>query len=229
MIDGVVAPSLEGLPHGFFEDGVPMGEAASALVPTARVVRVKQVHSPTALVVDAPFDEDDRPEADAMATATPGVLLAIVTADCAPVLFADRTAGVVGAAHAGWRGALGGVTDACIGAMLSLGARADRIEAAVGPCIAQRNYEVGPDFPSPFLAEDPANTAFFRDGASGRPHFDLPGYVAARVRAAGVGRIWLSGVDTYADERYPSYRRATHQGASTELRFYSMIGRPAGD
>ena len=229
MIDAVVAPPLEGLPHGFFEDGVSMGEAATALVPTARVVRVKQVHSPTALVVDAPFDEDDRPEADAMATATPGVLLAIVTADCAPVLFADRTAGVVGAAHAGWRGALGGVTDACIGAMLSLGARADRVEAAVGPCIAQRNYEVGPDFPSPFLAEDPANTAFFRDGASGRPHFDLPGYVAARVRAAGVGSIWLSGVDTYADERYPSYRRATHRGASTELRFYSMIGRPAGD
>ncbi|WP_343344101.1 polyphenol oxidase family protein [Sphingomicrobium sp. XHP0239] len=224
MSETLTAPPLGDLPHGFFEDGVGMGAAASVLAPEARVARLKQVHSATALVVDAPFDEDSRPEADAMATAIPGLLLAIVTADCAPVLLADREAGVVGAAHAGWRGAIGGVTDACIGAMLSLGAQADRIVAAVGPCIAQKNYEVGPDFPEPFIDEGPANAAFFRDGAAGRPHFDLPGYVAARLKAAGVGRIWLSGEDTYASSRWPSYRRATHEGTSTDLRFYSMIG-----
>ena len=229
MSGPLVAPPLGDLPHGFFEDGVGMGAAASTIAPEARVARLTQVHSPAALVVDGPFDEDARPEADAMATATPGLLLAIVTADCAPVLLADREARVVGAAHAGWRGAIGGVTDACIGAMISLGARADRITAAVGPCIAQRNYEVGPDFPEPFIEEDPANTAFFRDGASGRPHFDLPGYVAARLKAAGIGRVWLSGEDTYASPRWPSYRRATHEGTSTDLRFYSMIGIAARD
>ena len=228
MSDRLVSPMLK-VQHGFFERHVSLGDAAAAMG-GGPVVRARQVHSAKALPVDTPFAADDLPEVDALATATPGVTLAIVTADCAPVLLADAEAGVIGAAHAGWRGAIGGVTDACIGTMLSLGARIDRIAAAIGPTIAQKHYEVGHDFPDAFLEEDPANAAFFREGPSGQPHFDLPGYVAARLKAAGVGRIWLSDEDTYGQPgKWPSYRRACHDGSNRDGRLVSMIGMTARD
>ncbi|MEN3972250.1 peptidoglycan editing factor PgeF [Sphingomicrobium sp. XHP0235] len=229
MSERLIAPSIA-FGHGFFDRHVALEDAARALDPSAGVVRAKQVHSAKALPVETPFADGERPEVDALATATPGLILAIVTADCAPVLLADEEAGVIGAAHAGWRGAIGGVTDACIGTMLSLGARIDRIAAAIGPTIAQKNYEVGEDFPDAFLEEDPANAAFFREGPSGRPHFDLPGYVAARLKAAGVSRVWLSDEDTYGQpDRWPSYRRACHDGSDRDGRLVSMIGMTAPD
>ena len=156
------------------------------------------------------------------------MLLGVLTADCAPVLLADRAAGVIGAAHAGWRGAIDGVTDAAITAMERLGARRNRIVAAVGPCIAQASYEVDEGFRSRFLAADPANDRFFADGPRGRPHFDLEAYVVARLAAAGLGRIEALGLDTYADpDRFFSFRRATHRGEADYGRQFSLIGLPA--
>ena len=247
-LDIVTAPPLAGTAHGFFgrAGGVSTGAvaglqcgfgadddpeavetnrrlAADALVEGAPIAAPYQVHSPDCVIVDAPFDK--RPEADAVATTTPGLLLGIVTADCAPVLLADVEAGVVAAAHAGWRGAISGVTDKAVGAMLALGARLDRIAAAVGPCIAQASYEVSPEFADPFFEEDPDNGRFFIEGPSGKPHFDLEAYVAARLSAAGVGRVWLSGLDTYAHEdRFFSFRRATHRQEPTYGRQISLIG-----
>lgn len=249
-LDIVKAPPLAGTAHGFFgrAGGQSVGEvaglncglgagddleavsanrraAADALLVGAPLASVHQIHSPTTVIAKEPWPIDERPEADALATDAPGLLLGIVTADCAPVLLADREAGVVAAAHAGWRGALAGVTDSAIGAMISLGARPHAIAAAVGPCIAQKNYEVDPAFPEPFLEEDPANARFFNEGASGRPHFDLESYVAARLAAAGVGKIWLAGLDTYAlEDRFFSFRRATHRGEGSYGRQISMIG-----
>ena len=248
-LDITRAPSLS-VPHGFFgrEGGRSTGEvaglncgfgagddpdavrtnrrmAADALIAGAPLASVHQIHSAEAVIATEAWPIDKRPHADAVATATPGLLLGIVTADCAPILFADEEAGVVAAAHAGWRGALAGVTDAAIGAMISLGARVEHISAAVGPCLAQRNFEVGYDFPDPLLAEDPANERFFVEGPSGQPHFDLEAYVAARLAAAGIARVWTAGIDTYAQgDRFYSYRRATHEGAPTYGRQISMIG-----
>ncbi|MEG3154434.1 peptidoglycan editing factor PgeF [Sphingomonas sp. RB1R13] len=196
--------------------------ACAAVLPGAAMARVYQVHSEVAVVAEE-WAMDERPRADALVTDRPGLLLGIVTADCAPVLLADREAGVIGAAHAGWRGALDGVTDAAIVAMEGLGARRERIVAAVGPCIGQASYEVDEGFRERFLAADPSNARFFR--ALPTPHFDLEAYVLARLQAAGIGAIEGVGLDTYADEqRFFSYRRATHLGQGDYGRQFSLIG-----
>ncbi|WP_294265764.1 peptidoglycan editing factor PgeF [uncultured Sphingomonas sp.] len=199
--------------------------AAAAVLPGAALVTVHQVHSPDAVTVDAPFP-GERPRADALVTRTPGLLLGILTADCAPVLFADREAGVVGAAHAGWKGAIGGVTDATIAAMEALGADRTRIAAAIGPCIARASYEVDAGFAGRFCAQDPENERFFAEGRrEGHFQFDLEGYVAARLAAAGIGRVEMLGLDTYSDEdRFFSFRRATHLGEPDYGRQISLIG-----
>jgi YfiH family protein len=202
--------------------------AADAVMSAAPLVGVYQVHSADCVVAGAPWSDADRPRADALVTDRPGVLLSFLTADCAPVLLADGEAGVVGAAHAGWRGAVGGVTDSTIAAMLKLGARIDRIAVAVGPCIAQRSYEVDDDFLRRFVDDDRDNERFFADGPGDRPHFDLEAYVAARLAAAGIGKVEALGLDTYRDDdRFFSFRRATHRGESDYGRQISIIGLPA--
>jgi YfiH family protein len=199
--------------------------AAAAVAPGATLVTPYQTHSADVVTVAAPWSDDDRPAADALVTDRPGLLLGIVTADCAPVLFADAEAGVVGAAHAGWKGALAGITDATIAAMEALGARRERIAAAIGPCIAHASYEVDDAFLRRFAAADPANDRFFADAArAGHHRFDLEAYVAHRLAAAGLQRVEALGLDTYADpERFYSYRRATHEGAPTYGRQISLI------
>lgn len=179
----------------------------------APLASVAQVHSPRVVTLEAPFPEGPRPEADALVTKTPGLTLGVLTADCAPLLFADAKAGVIGAAHAGWRGALDGVAEATLEAMADQGAELTRIAVAIGPCIAQASYEVGPEFKERFLRADAENVRFFRPGSGDRHHFDLKGYVAARLRAAGVTEITVEEADTCADaERFFSNRRTMHQG-----------------
>lgn len=245
------AAILDGLPHGFLgrRGGVSRGDVAglnvgpgsgddsraiaenraravAAVRPGARLVTVYQVHSPDCVVVgDDLWGDDQRPPADAMATDRPGVLLGILTADCAPVLLADREAGVVGAAHAGWKGAMGGVTDRTVAAMERLGASVSRIVAAVGPCIAQRSYEVDNAFRDRFCSADAGNARFFLTGRQGHHQFDLEGYVAARLEAAGIAAVERLGLDTYAEpDRFFSYRRATHRGEPAYGREISLIG-----
>lgn len=249
-VEVVGAPGFDGVAHGFLgrRGGVSVGavaglnvglgsqddpaavaenrrRAAAAVVPGATLTTLYQVHSAEAVIVDSPWPDADRPHADALVTDRPGLLLGILTADCAPVLFADRAAGVVGAAHAGWKGALGGVTDATLAAMERLGATRDRIVAAIGPCIARASYEVDDGFLATFAAADPANERFFADGRPGRHQFDLEAYVAHRLAAAGVTRIAALGLDTYAlEDRFFSYRRATHRGEADYGRQISVIG-----
>jgi YfiH family protein len=184
----------------------------------AALCTAMQVHGIAVVHVDEPFAADIRPEADGLVTASPGVLLGVLTADCAPVLLADPDAGVTGAAHAGWRGALAGIVEATIDAMLALGARRERIRAAIGPCIAQRSYEVGPEFRAQFLREAPSSERFFAiPNGTERPRFDLSGYVESRLRAAGVATCESLGHDTCADEaRFFSWRRTSQRG---ETRF----------
>lgn len=174
-----------------------------------------QVHSADAVTVDAAFPAEARPKADGMATRVPGVALGILTADCGPILFADAEARVVGAAHAGWKGALGGVADATLDAMEALGARRDRIVAVLGPTIGREAYEVGPEFKARFVAADPGHAHYFA-ASPGRPdhaRFDLPAFVADRLRRAGVGTVVDLGLCTYSDpDRFFSYRRTTHRG-----------------
>lgn len=246
----IVRSGLIDVPHGFFgrKDGVSEGAvaglncglgsgddpkavetnrrlAADAIIPAAPLASVYQVHSPTAVIVTEAAPHAERPKADALVTDRPGLLLGVVTADCAPVLLADTEAGVVGAAHAGWRGATAGVTDQAIAAMISLGARVERIAAAVGPCIARASYEVDHGFVERLLADDPDNERFLGEGPSGNPHFDLEAYVVARLAAAGVRRIEAVGLDTYAlEDRYYSYRRATHRIEPAYGRQLSLIG-----
>lgn len=246
----IVRSGLIDAPHGFFgrKGGVSTGAvaglncglgsgddpqaveanrrmASEAILPGAPLASVHQIHSPTAVIVTEAMPHDERPKGDALVTDRPGLLLGVVTADCAPVLLADAEAGVVGAAHAGWRGATGGVTDQAIAAMISLGARVERIAAAVGPCIAKASYEVDHGFAEHILAEDADNDRFLGDGPSGKPHFDLEAYVVARLAAAGVRRIEAMGLDTYArEDRYYSYRRATHRIEPTYGRQLSLIG-----
>ena len=241
-----------GAPHGFFgrEGGVSTGamaslqcglgadddltavrenraRAAAALLPGAPLVTVRQVHGTAVVHATGAVADDARQEADALVTDRPGVLLGVLAADCAPVLLADDQAGVVGAAHAGWRGALAGVTDSVVAAMEALGARRERIAAAVGPCIALASYQVDEDFRRRFLDADPANERFFRDGAAGHHQFDLEGYAGARLAAAGVAHVDLLGEDTYSQpDRYYSYRRATHRGEPDYGRQISLIGLP---
>jgi len=209
--------------------------AVAAVLPGAALVTVHQVHSAEAVTVTAPWPDDvhperllqaasrrARPQADALVTNRPGLLLGVLTADCAPVLLADAQAGVIGAAHAGWKGALAGVTDATIAAMEALGADRTRIAAAIGQCIAQASYEVDAGFVARFGSE---NARFFAPGRAGHAQFDLEGYVAARLTAAGIATVDRLSLDTYADEsRFYSYRRATHRGEADYGRQISLIG-----
>lgn len=200
--------------------------AADAVLPGARLVGVYQVHGADCLVA-GDWSDDDRPHADALVTDRPGELLGILTADCAPVLFADSEAGVVGAAHAGWKGAVAGVTDSTIAAMEALGARRDRIVAAVGPCIAQPSYEVDQGFHDKLVQLAPANARFFIPGRAGHHQFDLEHYVAARLESTGIGQVQRLGLDTYTDEaRFFSFRRATHRAEPDYGRQISLIGLP---
>ena len=183
---------------------------------------VHQVHSADAVVVESALPEP-RPRADALVTSTPGLALSVLTADCQPVLFAAPETGVVGAAHAGWRGALDGVLEATIDAMESLGAAREGIVAVIGPTISQRAYEVGPEFLDDFLAEDPSNARFFANGEGDRLLFDLPGFGLHRLRRAGVTAEWTRHC-TYSDpDRFYSYRRATHGREADYGRLISAI------
>jgi YfiH family protein len=217
------AAALAGVPHGFLTAEGPAGEPDPGLiVPGGELVLLTQVHSRVALAVDGPFAAGERPEADALATATPGLVLGIVTADCAPVLLADRRAGVIGAAHAGWRGAHGGVLEAIVEEMEALGAHREDMAAAIGPAIALESYEVDDAFRTRFT---PGDGRFFATGRDGHWFFDLEGYVEARLDAMGVGAVECLGLDTYAGEgRFHSYRRATHRGEPSYGRQYSLIG-----
>ncbi|WP_375466257.1 peptidoglycan editing factor PgeF [uncultured Methylobacterium sp.] len=190
-----------------------------------RMVGLYQVHSAEAVVVEAPFAPADRPRADAMVTRVPGLALGIATADCGPILFADPENGVVGAAHAGWKGALTGVIAATIAAMEGLGAHRESIVAVLGPTIAQDAYEVGADFVARFRSEAPEADAFFAEGARpGRAQFDLPGFILARLHASGIGEAAMLGLCTYADPaRFYSYRRATHRSEADYGRLISAI------
>ena len=244
----LTSPALGNLRHGFFtrrggaSSGIFSGpnwgpgsrdqaeavrtnrdRAAQAMgVAPEALVGVHQVHSPDVVAVGAPLSGPVR--ADAIVTATPGLALSVLTADCGPVLFADPRAGVVGAAHAGWRGALDGVLENTIDAMEALGARRKDISAVIGPCISQRAYEVGQDFLERFLDEDPAYGRFFSGGPGDRPMFDLPGFGLHRLRAAGVGHAEWTGHCTYSDPaRFYSFRRTTHAGEADYGRLISMI------
>ena len=194
-------------------------------LPPDALVSLHQVHSPEAVVVERPWSRDERPRADGMVTRMPGLALGITTADCGPVLFADAQAGVVGAAHAGWRGALGGVIEATLAAMETLGAARRRTVAVLGPVIRQDAYEVGPELVEQFRQADRANERLFRPAErNGHALFDLPGYLRARLAAAGVGEVADLGLCTYADEkRFYSYRRATHRGEPDYGRLISAI------
>ena len=187
------------------------------------LMTVHQTHSAIALPVSAPFD-GAAPKADAMVTATKGLALGALSADCQPVLFADAKAGVVGAAHAGWKGALEGILDATVEAMEGLGAQRARIAAVIGPSISQRAYEVGPEFFEDFIAQDPEAARFFANGAGDRMQFDLPGFGLYRLRAAGVGHAeWIRHC-TYGDEnRFYSYRRSVHRKEADYGRLISVI------
>jgi YfiH family protein len=177
---------------------------------------LRQVHSARVETVTAPFAPGAVIEADAMVTATPGLLLGVLAADCTPILFADSEAGVIGAAHAGWRGAVDGVVGTTIAAMVALGARPERIRAAYGPTIHGENYEVGDAFMADFLAIHPTGKQHFFTPDGGKPHFDLPGFVQAQLQAAGVFSIDQVGFCTYAHpDRYFSHRRATHEATRT--------------
>lgn len=252
MIDRILAPKLDGIPHGFLgrRGGVSSGvhgglnvglgsgddraavaenrrRAVAAVAPGAALATLYQVHSATCVVASAAWPDEARPEADALVTDRPGLVLGILTADCAPVLLADRAAGVIGAAHAGWKGAFGGVVEATVAAMEKLGAARGRIVAAIGPCIARASYEVDDGFLARLAAADPANERFFAAGRPGHHQFDLEAYVAARLAAAGVTRVDALGLDTYADpDRFFSYRRATHRGEPDYGRQISLIALP---
>jgi len=225
---GVSTGAVAGLNCGFGAGDLPEAvagnrrRAAAAVLPGAVLVGVHQVHSPEVVTVAEPWEDDARPHADALVTDRPGVLLGVLTADCLPVLLADAEAGVVGAAHAGWRGAHGGVVENTVAAMAALGAKRGRIAAAAGPCIAQASYEVGEDFRGQFGESD---ARFFVPGAPAQWQFDLAGYVAHRLAEAGVGRVEGLARDTYGEPgAFHSFRRATHRGEPTYGRQLSLIG-----
>ena len=243
---------LEGVPHGFLgrRGGVSEGEmwglnvgygsgdepdriaenrrrAIAAVLPGSSLATVHQIHSPTVVYAETAWPQEERPRADAMVTDRPGLLLGVLTADCAPVLFADEAVGVVAAAHSGWRGALGGVNEATIEAMERLGAKRERIVAAIGPSVAQQSYEVDDGFCANFLQQNAANERFFIAGPTGKPHFDLPGYILDRLSAAGIEKAEALALDTYSDpDRFYSYRRSTHWNEPSYGRQIGMIGRP---
>jgi YfiH family protein len=188
--------------------------AAALGVEPGHLLTAFQIHSAEAVRLESPWNPEARPHADAIVTRRRGIAIGVTTADCGPVLFADETAGVIGAAHAGWRGALYGVLEATIEALESLGAARDRIAAAIGPMIRQPNYEVGPEFASRFMAVDCANERFFKpSGRAGHALFDLAGYIAARLRQHGIDRIEDLGHCTYGEPRtFFSYRASVHRG-----------------
>jgi YfiH family protein len=181
--------------------------------PHGDVVTLYQVHSATALVVNSPVSREDLPKADALVTKTRGLAIGVLTADCTPVLFADAKAGVVGAAHAGWRGALGGIVEATVAAMEGLGARHSNIRAAVGPCISQRAYEVGPEFEAEFLAKDLAFARFFaRKSRDSKPYFNLAAFINERLQALNLAVVEISAPCTYENESlFFSFRRSQHK------------------
>ena len=191
------------------------GRVADSLdIPRPHLLGCTQVHGIDVVEVETPWQPGAGPNADAMVTNRRGLALGIITADCAPVLFADLEAGIAGAAHAGWRGALAGVIEATIAAMTVLGAHRDRIVAAIGPCIGQTSYEVAADLRDAVLTRAPDDAQFFAAGRrESRWQFDLPGYCAARLRAAGVAEVTVTGIDTVAEEeRFFSHRRRTLMG-----------------
>lgn len=191
-----------------------------------RLLSLRQVHSARVVVAGAE-GWTERPEADAAVTAQPGLALSVLTADCAPVLLHDPEAGVIGAAHAGWRGAIDGILEATLTAMEGLGAQAARVRAAIGPTISQRHYEVGPEFMEHFADENPEYRRHFAGAPGERPHFDLPGFALGRLRAAGVTQAGWIGRCTYADpDRFFSYRRSSHTGAEDYGRLISAIALP---
>ncbi len=245
----ITSDALDGVTHGFFtrkggassgiyaglncgngsgdqKDAVTMNRArvaAAMEVAPENLVTVHQTHSITALPVTTAF-ADPRPEADAMVTATPGVALAILTADCEPVLFADRTAGVIGAAHAGWKGALDGVLEATLDAMEALGAKRENTHAVIGPTISQGAYEVGPEFVERFVDTDHDYGRFFAGGEGDRALFDLPAFGLYRLREAGIGHAEWTCHCTYSDPmRFYSYRRSVHRKEADYGRLISVI------
>ena len=249
MLEILTSDALAPLQHGFFTrkggassgifHGLNCGPGSSDLADAVTINRARvadamavagqkllslhQVHSADVLTVTAPFI-GERPRADAMVTATPGLALGILTADCQPVLFADPKAAVIGAAHAGWRGARDGILETVLDAMESLGAQRADIIAVIGPTISQANYEVGPEFVDSFIDDDPEAARFFANGNGDRALFDLPAYSLARLRAAGIGAAEWTRHCTYRDpERFYSYRRTTHAGEVDYGRLISVI------
>jgi len=229
---------VPGIAHGFFgrQGGVSKGIYASlncgpgskdsrddvmenraratvALAADATLVTLYQVHSAQAVTVTAPWQIPDNPKADAMATDRPGIALGILTADCAPILLVDQEAQIIGAAHAGWGGALAGVVESVVAAMERLGAKPERIRAAIGPCISRKAYEVGPEFQLRFVSADPDNARFFTHSPrADHWQFDLPAYVAERLKGTGVESVESIGACTYArEDEFFSYRRTTHR------------------
>jgi polyphenol oxidase len=252
MLDPLRAPNIAGLPrvaHGFFtrRGGVSEGGFASlncglgsnddqaavkenrarvaACLGSQDVVTAHQVHSATAVTIAAPWSTAERPRVDAIVTTTAGLAIAVLSADCAPVLFADAESGVVAAAHAGWRGAIGGVLEATLAAMERAGARRERMCVAIGPCIGQAAYEVGPEFEQEFLRHDSHNARFFkRESTDARPHFDLAGYTERRLIGAGVTNVHAQFACTYArDEDFFSYRRSVARKEPDYGRLISAI------
>lgn len=187
--------------------------AAALGVPRGHLLTAYQIHSPDVAIAESAWSPDSAPRADAVVTRVPGLAVAVTTADCGPILFADAEAGIVAAAHAGWKGALGGVIEMTVACMERLGGARSRIAAALGPMIRQPNYEVGPEFVAQFLAADAGNARFFaRSARAGYALFDLPAYILARLAAAGIETVEDTGQCTYADpERFYSYRRSTHR------------------
>ena len=202
------------------------GIVAGALgVDPGRLLTAYQIHSPDALVVTGPWNNDERPRVDALVTRTPGLAIGVLTADCGPLLFADPEAGVIGAAHAGWKGALTGVTERTLAAMEGEGASRQRMTVVIGPMISQAAYEVGPEFPERFTDADPDNRRFFRPAErENHSKFDLPGYLEHRLRREGVGRVVNLSLCTFGDERrFFSYRRTTHRNEKDYGRLISAI------
>ncbi len=252
-IEVIKAKSLAGIPHGFLGRtggvsndiyaslNIALGSkdvrdnvienrrrAVEAVLPGAGLARVYQIHSADVVTVTGANNQFDPPKGDAMVTNMPGVLLGISTADCVPVLYADIEAGVVGAAHSGWKGSITGVNEATLAAMEALGADRDRVICAIGPCIAQKSYEVDDAFFRRFAEHDPANERFFGAGKEGHHQFDIEGYVASRLAAAGISRVECLGQDTYSQsDRFFSYRRTCHLGEGDYGAQISLIGLPA--
>lgn len=248
MLEIITSDALSPIRHGFFTrkggassgvfHGLNCGPGSTDIAEVVEINRtrvatamdvspphlqtVNQTHSNRVVTLSGPLT--DRPEADALVTATPGVVLGVLTADCQPVLFADPKAGVIGAAHAGWRGAKDGVLEATIDAMLALGANRPDITAVIGPSISQAAYEVGPEFLDTFLDDDPRNSRFFANGMGDRTHFDLPAYGLMRLRSADIGHAEWTRHCTYHDpDRFYSFRRTTHLAEADYGRLISVI------